>query len=94
MMTSPLTTGLFSGSIVQSGGGRSGFGSPGLHQRRNGQPSAEEIGVAFAKSKDITGDGPEALKQLRALPPETIVDGLSMATMFTARSTYSGPIIA
>jgi para-nitrobenzyl esterase len=93
MMTSPLTTGLFNGSIVQSGGGRTGFGSPGLRQGRNGQPSAEEIGVAFAKSKGITGDGPEALKQLRALPPETIVDGLSMATMFTARSAYSGPMI-
>jgi para-nitrobenzyl esterase len=93
LMTSPLTTGLFRGSIVQSGGGRTGFGSPGLRQGRNGQPSAEEAGVAFAKSKGIQGDGPEALKQLRALPPETIVDGLSMATMFTARSTFSGPMI-
>lgn len=57
------------------------------------RPSAEEIGVAFAKSRGITGDAAEALKQLRALPPETIVDGLSMATMFTARATYSGPMI-
>jgi para-nitrobenzyl esterase len=93
LMTSPLTTGLFRGSIVQSGGGRTGLASPGLKQRRNGQPSAEEVGVAFATSKGITGDGPEALKQLRALPPESIVDGLSMATLFTARSTFSGPMI-
>jgi para-nitrobenzyl esterase len=93
MMTSPLTEGLFRRSIVQSGGGRSGLHSTGLREGRNGQPSAEEFGVAFARSKGIVGDGPEALKQLRALPPEAIVDGLSMATMFTAQTTYSGPII-
>jgi para-nitrobenzyl esterase len=93
MMTSPLATGLFSRSIVQSGGGRSMLSATGLREGRSGQPSAEQIGVAFARSKGITGDGPEALKQLRALPPETIVDGLSMATMFTARSTCSGPMI-
>lgn len=93
LVTSPLTTGLFRGAIVQSGGGRSGLGSTRLREGRNGQPSAEEYGIAFAKNKGITGDGPEALKQLRALPPDTIVDGLSMATMFTARSTYCGPMI-
>jgi para-nitrobenzyl esterase len=93
LMTSPLTTGLFRASIVQSGGGRSLLSATGLHEGRNGQPSAEQIGVAFARSNGITGDGAEALKQLRALPPEAIVNGLSMATMFTARSTYSGPMI-
>ena len=93
LVTSPLTTGLFRGAIVQSGGGRTGLGSPGLRQGRNGQPSAEEVGVAFAKSKGITGDATEALKQLRALPPDSIVDGLSMATLFTARATFSGPMI-
>jgi para-nitrobenzyl esterase len=93
LVTSPLTTGLFRAAIVQSGGGRTGLGSPGLRQGRNGQPSAEEVGVAFAKSKGITGDGPEALKQLRALPSDSIVDGLSMVTMFMARTTFSGPMI-
>ncbi len=93
MMTSPLTTELFNRAIIQSGGGRLGLSSTGLREGSNGQPSAEKIGVVFAESKGISGDGPEALKQLRALSPEAIVDGLSMATMFTARSTYSGPII-
>jgi len=93
MMTSPMSTGLFARSIVQSGGGRTMMGSTGVREGRNGQPSGEEIGVAFAKSKGITGSGPEALKQLRVLPAENIVDGLSMATMLTARSTYPGPMV-
>jgi hypothetical protein len=63
-----------------------------LREGRNGQPSAEQIGVALALDKGIT-NGPEGLKQLRALLLETIVDGSSMATMFTARSTYSDPMI-
>src|SRR5216683_5875403 len=87
MMTSPLTSGLFSRSIVQSGGGRSLVSTTALREGRNGQPSAEQAGVAFARSKGITGDGVEALKQLRALPPDAIVDGLNMASMFTKRST-------
>jgi para-nitrobenzyl esterase len=93
MMTSPLTAGLFSRAIVQSGGGRSLLSTTTLREGRNGMPSAEQIGVAFAASKGIKGDGPEALKQLRALPADAVVDGLSMATLFTAGSTYSGPII-
>jgi hypothetical protein len=62
MMTSPLTTGLFNRSIVQSGGGRSLLKTTGLHEGRDGMPSAEQIGVAFAATKGINGDGPEALK--------------------------------
>ena len=38
-----------------------------LREGRNGQPSLEQIGVAFAQGKGITNDGPEGLEQLRAL---------------------------
>jgi para-nitrobenzyl esterase len=49
--------------------------------------------VAFAKKNGITGDDSEALKKLRALPAETVVDGLNMASMGPAASTYPGPMI-
>ena len=93
LMTSPMAKGLFERAMVESGGGRNMMNSTGLHEGMNGRPSAEEIGVAFAKKNGISGDGPEALKKLRALPAEAIVDGLNMASMGPAASTYSGPMI-
>jgi len=93
LMTSPLATGLFERAVVESGGGRSLLGGTGLHESKNGRPSAEEIGVAFAKKNGITGDDAEALKKLRELPAETIVDGLNMASMGPAQATYPGPLI-
>ncbi len=95
LLTSPLAKGLFQKAIIESGGGRKGFsgGSPHLHEAANGHPSAEEAGLAFAKSKGITGDDAEALKRLRALPADAIVDGLNMASMGSAASTFSGPMI-
>lgn len=59
----------------------------------NGRPSAQVLGVAFAHSMGITGDGSEALRQLRALPAEKILNGLNMASMQAANSTYAGPMI-
>jgi para-nitrobenzyl esterase len=93
LMTSPMTQGLFERAMVESGGGRTMMNSTGLHKGMNGHPSAEEIGVAFAKKNGITGEGPAALKKLRALPAEAVVDGLNMASMGAAASTYSGPMI-
>lgn len=94
LMNSPLAKGLFQKAIVESGGGRNGFGgSPHLHEAANGKPSAESAGVAFAKSKGIDGDDAAALKKLRELPAEAIVDGLNMASMRQAANTYSGPMI-
>lgn len=92
LMTAPLATGLFQGAIVQSGGGRS-LPSTGLSTGMSGRPSAEEIGVAFAKSKGIDGDGPAALEKLRALPPEAILDGLDASNIMDAQATYAGPMI-
>jgi para-nitrobenzyl esterase len=93
LMTSPLSTGLFQRAVVESGGGRALMPSTGLHEGKEGRPSAEEIGVAFAKKNGITGDDSEALKKLRTLPAETVVDGLNMASMGPAASTYPGPMI-
>jgi para-nitrobenzyl esterase len=95
LLNTPLTDGLFERAIIESGGGRGGGpgGSSYLSEAVNGKPSAESIGVAFAKSKGIDGDGPDALAKLRSLPAEEIVNGLNMASMFQQASTYSGPMI-
>ena len=58
LLTSPLAKGLFHKAIIESGGGRDGLfptrflknAAPG------GNPSAEDVGVAFAKANGITGD--------------------------------------
>jgi para-nitrobenzyl esterase len=95
MMTSPLALGLFQKAIIESGGGRTGlFPSRYLnHAGKDGSPSAEAVGLAFAKKFGITGDDAAALAALRKLPAETIVDRLNMASMFGALGTYAGPMI-
>jgi para-nitrobenzyl esterase len=93
LMTSPLAVGLFQRAMVESGGGRALMPSTGLHEGREGRPSAEQIGMAFAKNNGITGDDSDALKKLRAVPAETVVDGLNMSSMGSAENTYPGPMI-
>jgi para-nitrobenzyl esterase len=94
LLTSPMARGLFQKAIIESGGGRHGFGgTPHLHEPANGKPSAESTGLAFAKSKGITGDDAAALRRMRALPADDLVDGLNMASMMQAAETYSGPMI-
>ena len=95
LLNTPLSDGLFRAAIIESGGGR-GMGPGGstyLSKDVNGKPSAESIGVAFAKSKGIEGEGADALAKLRKLPAEEIVSGLNMASMMQQSSTYSGPMI-
>ena len=94
LLTSPLAAGLFQKAIIESGGGRSLFnGSPHLHEAANGKVSAEDAGRAFAEKKGIAGTDAVALRQLRALPADSIVDGLNMASMRQADASYSGPMI-
>jgi para-nitrobenzyl esterase len=94
MMTSPLSRGLFQQAIIESGGGRDVTGAmPQLANAANGKPSAESMGVAFAKAKGIEGTDAASLDALRKLPADAIVDGLNMASMFQAAGTYSGPIL-
>lgn len=95
LLTSPMTKGLFEKAIVESGGGRDALlGVRYLNKTSpQGLPSAEAIGVNFAKAMGIDGTGAEALAKLRALPAEKIVDGLNMASMGQQRNIYAGPIL-
>jgi para-nitrobenzyl esterase len=92
LLTSPLAKGLFQRAIIESGGGRSGL----LPMRQlkadiaNGPPSAESIGIAFAKSVGVEGDDAAALAALRQVPAEKVTNGLNMASMGAAAATYAG----
>ena len=94
LMISPMAKGLFHKAIVESGGGRSRgpismrhISQPGA----GGAPSAEALGVAFATKAGITAAGAEALKALRALPPDAVVNGMNLVA--SQPDTYSGPMI-
>jgi para-nitrobenzyl esterase len=67
LVASPLAKGLFHRAIGESGGS---FG-PGTYLRedRNALPSAERIGVAFAKAL-----GADSLKTMRAVPADKIIE--------------------
>lgn len=92
LMTSPLTKGLFNKAIIQSGGGRGALmPMRELHDDTPHLASAESVGVAFARAAGIRGNDAAALTKLRALPAESIVDGMNMSSMFN--DTYvGGPI--
>ena len=91
MMASPLAKGLFHKTIVESGAGRSIF-SPALPVHREGPgPSAEDRGIAFAKSVGVADEGSAGLAALRKLPAEIIRGDLSLNTMFS--SDFVGPMI-
>ena len=67
LVASPLARGLFHRAIGQSGGS---FGPMTyLKEDREGRPSAEKIGEAFAKAA-----GADSIKALRAQPAEKIVE--------------------
>lgn len=95
LLTSPLSQGLYQRAIIESGGGRGLL----MGQRYlsktgpDGTPSAESLGVNFAKSNGITDTGAAGLAQLRALPADKVVNGLNMASMWQAATTYPGPMI-
>ncbi len=71
-LTSPLSRGLFQRAIMLS----PGFPAP---RAKAGPltelPDAENMAVDYARSLGITGEGPEALAALRALPAEKLVEG-------------------
>lgn len=85
LLGSPLAKGLFQRAMIESGGGRNGFGgTPTLAE-------AEQRGVAFAQANGIQGTDAAAVAGLRALPAATIVGGMNMASMDA--KAYSGPMI-
>jgi para-nitrobenzyl esterase len=91
LMTSPLAAGLFHKAVVESGGGRPGL--LGSRPLAGGAGSAEDKGIALAKSFGIEGRGPEALAQLRAIPAEKLLGTLNMATMGANPNYVGGPIL-
>jgi para-nitrobenzyl esterase len=96
LLTTPvLPKGAFQRAIVESGGGRSLLMGPRrLHEDQPDNPSAETIGVNFARSVGVEGTGPEALAALRALPAEKVLQGLNMASMMQqGPPTYGGPML-
>jgi para-nitrobenzyl esterase len=87
MVTSPLTKGLFQKAIVMSGGNGQALGAGDL-------AATEAIGVAFAKSKGIAENDPDALTKLRALSADDVTDGLSMMKLFGGGPrTFASPFV-
>jgi len=87
LMTSPLARDLFRQAVIQSGG--DGKASTTL-------ADAEQAGLAFARGKDIADDAADALRRLRALPADAVVDGLNLATRSTPGDgprTFTGPLV-
>ncbi len=68
LMTSPITGGLFQKAIIESGGGRTLMGKRQLHESSPGQPSAEDLGIAFAKKNGIEGTDAAALANCARSP--------------------------
>ncbi len=94
LLAAPSAAGLFQQATVDSGGGRpGGFGGATYLREKGagGKPSAEEIGLAFAKSVGIEGSDAAALAALRALPAEKIVNGMHLGNPQPA--TFSGPVV-
>src|SRR5436190_11629958 len=93
-LTSPLSRGLFQKAIIESGGGRDGVltGRP-MRKDRPDEPSAETIGVNFARRHGIEGVDAAALAKLRALSVAEIVDGGQESAGPGGAVTYSGPIL-
>ena len=99
LMNSPLAEGLFSKGIIESGGGREGANPRRVHgdgTGPHGVPSGETLGIEFAASQGITGQGSDALRALRALPPEKIVNGMNVSARRANPSigaTFAGPML-
>jgi para-nitrobenzyl esterase len=87
-LVSPLSRGLFARAILQSPG------TPGARAQvipSSDLVTAERIAVDYAGSLGVKGDGAAALEQLRALPPEKLVEGLSAPETLAALSAGTVP---
>ena len=93
LMTSPMSQGLFKRAIVESGGGRTLLMGQRYvsKQAPGGPPSAESVGIAFAKKNNIEGEDAAALAALRKLSEKDVVAGLNMMGMNVP--TYAGPMV-
>ncbi len=96
LMTTPLAKGLFAAAVVESGGGRGSLMGPRrLTGGDNGSapPSAEAIGVNFAKSQGIEDTGRTGLARLRALSADKVQAGVGFgAPRQPGPPTSAGPM--
>lgn len=95
LMGAPAARGLFNRAAIMSGGGRGPTPLRRMSQDLPDLPSAETIGVNFARANGISADGAQALKALRALPAAAVAKGVSLAELFGGPQpgppTWSGP---
>jgi para-nitrobenzyl esterase len=86
LLTSPLAQGLFARAAILSGAAGSMPGAPA------NVAQAEQLGVEFAAGQHVAAGDADALEKLRALPPEKVIDGYNLATMFApGPRAYVGP---
>ncbi|MGF6276312.1 para-nitrobenzyl esterase [Massilia sp. UYP11] len=84
LLTSPHSRGLFAKAVLMSGGDGGIAPTP--------LAEAEKTGVHFAAGKGIGADDPKALARLRALPADSVVDGMNLANFrMQGMPTYHGP---
>ncbi len=97
LLTSPEARGLFRRAIIQSGLGRTDKDGPrrlsGEGGQKTNKPSAEAVGVAFARSQGITGTDAAALAALRALPAEAVRGDLSLSTSSNEKDTFANTMV-
>ena len=87
-LVSPLSRGLFHRAILQSPG------TPGGRAKvipAADLATAEKIAIEWSKSLGVTGEDEAALKQLRALTTEKLVEGVSGAATVKALSAGAPP---
>lgn len=87
-LISPMSRGLFERAILQSPG------TPGARAQvipSSDLATAEKIAVDWTHSVGITTDGSAALEQLRALPAEKLLEGVSGAQTLAAISAGTVP---
>jgi para-nitrobenzyl esterase len=99
LMGAPEAQGLFKRAGIMSGVGRgSVMGTPRrLSEDLPDLPSAETIGINFARTQGIEGTQPKALVALRALPATKVAGNLNLAQLFSGGDqeppTWTGPFI-
>ncbi|WP_293942859.1 MULTISPECIES: carboxylesterase/lipase family protein [unclassified Sphingobacterium] len=95
LLTIPAAQGLFHKAIIESGGGRDGVLTGRPIRAENADPyypvSAETIGINFARKHGIEGTDAAALKKLRTLSVEAIIDGGKESQ--NGSIIYPGPIL-
>lgn len=89
LVTSPLAKGLMHKAVVMSGGDGSAITSPLANLA-----TVEQIGIAFAQTKGIAPDDPQAVTKLRALSAQQVTDGLNLSALFQPGArTFAGPFV-